>query len=127
MPACAVRCVSQRPACSDRRVNATQAELVVDGETCEELVLSRTAFYEGEQRAGANVSASTSGIGNLEPWRCLECPIPLTQNHKLVAPVFQHPSDVLIVRGSGRRLSPKSVQDINERTLPGKTSALPLP
>lgn len=51
--------------------------------------------------------------------RQLLCPIPLTQNHKLVAPMFLHPSDVLLVTEREQQMSPGTLQEINRRALKG--------
>ena len=64
-----------------------QGELGFQCENVEELMLSRTA-----DRSRAEHAADASGR-----WRQMSCPIPYTQNHKLVAPHFPRPADVLVV------------------------------
>ena len=90
-----------------------QTELGFDCENSEELVLGRTAGQD------APPSAAAAGGPPAESWRRLVCPIPLTQNHKLVHPLFTRPDDVLIVSNGGRQLSDETLADIHRRALPG--------
>jgi len=92
-----------------------QEELGFDCEVGEELVLSRTTYSEG---GGDGGNGGNGGGGEGDAWRKLLCPIPLTQNHKLVAPYFPRPTDVLMVKPNDRKLPPEILKEVNKRALP---------
>ena len=70
-------------ACFDNRL---WMQVGFDCVTGEELVLSRTTYRE--VAAGVEEQSRGALMRPADRWRGLLCPIPLTQNHKLVAPLF---------------------------------------
>ena len=103
---------------------STQAELGFECESGEDFVLSRTDYPDGE---ATKCDTTENDRADASAWRRLICPIFLTQNHKLVAPLFPWASDVLVVRRSGWDMVSDLRADVERRALPGQSRPSQIP